>query len=126
MTLDFSTWFPVASISDLPYRHIFQGQLLGREYAIWRADDGNINIWENRCLHRGVRLSIGINGGSELKCQYHGWRYANIKKQTKSDLLIDYDNRLAACGDWLIHGRIESAFEAGFMVAKEIEKLYTS
>lgn len=56
----------------------------------------------------------------------HAWRYANIKKQTKSDLLIDYDNRLAACGDWLIHGRIESAFEAGFMVAKEIEKLYTS
>ncbi len=77
MNHDISTWFPVASISDLPYRHVFQGQLLGREYAIWRADDGHINIWENRCLHRGVRLSIGINEGSELKCQYHGWRYAN-------------------------------------------------
>jgi ferredoxin-NADP reductase len=24
-----------------------------------------------------VRLSIGINEGQELKCQYHGWRYAN-------------------------------------------------
>ena len=77
MKFDLSTWFPIASVSDLPYRHVFQGQLLGREYAIWRADDGNINIWENRCLHRGVRLSIGINEGSELKCQYHGWRYAN-------------------------------------------------
>ena len=77
MDVNLSTWFPVASVSDLPYRHIFQGQLLGREYAIWRADDGNVNIWENRCLHRGVRLSIGINEGSELKCQYHGWRYAN-------------------------------------------------
>ena len=77
MSLPISKWFPVANTSDLPYRHIFQGQLLGREYAIWRADDGNINIWENRCLHRGVRLSIGTNEGSELKCQYHGWRYAN-------------------------------------------------
>ena len=77
MKLALSKWFPVASISDLPYRHIFQGQLLGREYAIWKADDGNINIWENRCLHRGVRLSIGTNEGFELKCQYHGWRYAN-------------------------------------------------
>ncbi|GHA35995.1 ferredoxin [Devosia pacifica] len=28
-------------------------------------------------MHRGVRLSIGINEGAELKCQYHGWRYAN-------------------------------------------------
>jgi phenylpropionate dioxygenase-like ring-hydroxylating dioxygenase large terminal subunit len=47
-------------------RHVFQAQLLGREFAVWRADDGNVNVWENRCLHRGVRLSIGINEGSEL------------------------------------------------------------
>ncbi|MDB5527547.1 MAG: Rieske 2Fe-2S protein [Devosia sp.] len=72
-----TTWYPVASSTDLPLRHVFHGQLLGRELAIWRADDGNVNVWENRCLHRGVRLSIGINEGGELKCQYHGWRYAN-------------------------------------------------
>jgi ferredoxin-NADP reductase/nitrite reductase/ring-hydroxylating ferredoxin subunit len=72
-----TTWYPVASSTDLPFRHVFHGQLLGRELAIWRADDGNVNVWENRCLHRGVRLSIGINEGGELKCQYHGWRYAN-------------------------------------------------
>jgi ferredoxin-NADP reductase/nitrite reductase/ring-hydroxylating ferredoxin subunit len=70
-------WHPVAACHDLPDRHVFQGQLLGRELAVWRADDGYVNIWENRCLHRGVRLSIGINDGRELKCQYHGWRYAN-------------------------------------------------
>jgi ferredoxin-NADP reductase/nitrite reductase/ring-hydroxylating ferredoxin subunit len=70
-------WYPVASSADLPLRHVYHGQLLGRELAIWRADDGNVNVWENRCLHRGVRLSIGVNEGGELKCQYHGWRYAN-------------------------------------------------
>ena len=70
-------WHPVASASDLPYRHVHHAQLLGREFAVWRADDGYVNVWENRCLHRGVRLSIGINDGRELMCQYHGWRYAN-------------------------------------------------
>ncbi len=70
-------WHPIAASDDLPPRHVFHGQLLGRELAVWRADDGNVNVWENRCLHRGVRLSIGINEGAELKCQYHGWRYAN-------------------------------------------------
>ena len=70
-------WHPIASSDDLPFRHVFHGQLLGQELAVWRADDGNVNVWENRCLHRGVRLSIGINEGAELKCQYHGWRYAN-------------------------------------------------
>lgn len=72
-----AAWYPIASADDLPFRHVFHGQLLGREFAVWRADDGNVNVWENRCLHRGVRLSIGINEGAELKCQYHGWRYAN-------------------------------------------------
>ena len=70
-------WHPIAASSDLPPRHVFHAQLLGRELALWRADDGNVNAWENRCLHRGVRLSIGINDGTELVCQYHGWRYAN-------------------------------------------------
>jgi ferredoxin-NADP reductase/phenylpropionate dioxygenase-like ring-hydroxylating dioxygenase large terminal subunit len=70
-------WYPIAAANDLPPRHIFHGQLLGRELAVWRADDGFVNIWENRCLHRGARLSIGVNDGRELKCQYHGWRYAN-------------------------------------------------
>lgn len=72
-----AAWYPVASSDDLPFRHVYHGQLLGQELAIWRADDGYVNVWENRCLHRGVRLSIGINDGAELKCQYHGWRYAN-------------------------------------------------
>jgi ferredoxin-NADP reductase/nitrite reductase/ring-hydroxylating ferredoxin subunit len=70
-------WHPIAAAYDLPFRHVFHGQLLGREFAVWRADDGYVNVWENRCLHRGVRLSIGINDGRELKCQYHGWRYSN-------------------------------------------------
>jgi ferredoxin-NADP reductase/nitrite reductase/ring-hydroxylating ferredoxin subunit len=72
-----SRWYPIAASHDLPFRHVFHGQLLGRELAVWRADDGYVNVWENRCLHRGVRLSLGINDGRELKCQYHGWRYAN-------------------------------------------------
>ncbi|MFK7893944.1 MAG: Rieske 2Fe-2S domain-containing protein [Granulosicoccus sp.] len=72
-----SQWHPIASLDDLPYRHVFHAQLLGRELAVWRADDDHLNVWENRCLHRGVRLSIGINDGTELMCQYHGWRYAN-------------------------------------------------
>ena len=72
-----AAWYPIAASHDLPLRHVFHGQRLGREFAVWRADDGFVNIWENRCLHRGVRLSIGINDGRELRCQYHGWRYSN-------------------------------------------------
>jgi len=70
-------WYPIAASHDLPFRHVYHAKLLDQELAVWRADDGFVNVWQNRCLHRGVRLSIGINDGQELKCQYHGWRYAN-------------------------------------------------
>ena len=68
---------PIASSTDLAPRHVFFGRIWGQELACWRADDGHVNVWENRCLHRGVRLTLGVNLGTELMCQYHGWRYAN-------------------------------------------------
>ena len=68
---------PVVAGADLVPRHVVQSRLFGRALAIWRADDGFINIWEDRCIHRGMRLSAGVNDGAELVCQYHGWRYSN-------------------------------------------------
>ena len=71
------TWYPIAASDDLPHDHVYQAQLLGRELAVWRAGDEFVNVWENRCLHRGVRLTLGRNEGGELVCRYHGWRYAS-------------------------------------------------
>ena len=68
---------PVAACSDLVPRHVVRSRLFGRGLAIWKADDGFVNIWEDRCIHRGMRLSAGVNDGAELVCQYHGWRYSN-------------------------------------------------
>jgi nitrite reductase/ring-hydroxylating ferredoxin subunit len=70
-------WFPVARGAEVVLRHVAQTQLNGEEVAVWRDDAGSLNAWENRCPHRGVRLSIGTNTGTELRCQYHGWRFAS-------------------------------------------------
>jgi nitrite reductase/ring-hydroxylating ferredoxin subunit len=70
-------WFPIARSEEIIPRHVVHAQLLGQEIALWRDDAGLVNAWENRCPHRGVRLSIGINNGAELQCRYHGWRYAS-------------------------------------------------
>jgi nitrite reductase/ring-hydroxylating ferredoxin subunit len=70
-------WFPVARVEEVVPRHVVHAQLLGQEIALWRDDAGQLNAWENRCPHRGVRLSIGINDGKELRCRYHGWHYAS-------------------------------------------------
>lgn len=68
-------WYAVARADDLPPRHIFHGQLHGVELALWRADDDRVNAWENRCPHRSVRFTLGVNTGERLRCQYHGWQY---------------------------------------------------
>lgn len=69
-------WFPVAPSREVDRRAICQAKLLGQELAVWRSDDGAVNAWENRCVHRSVRLTIGLNLGMEVRCPYHGWRYA--------------------------------------------------
>ncbi len=71
-------WYPVAASTDAVAGHVVAGRLWGSDLVVWRDDNGSVNIWPDRCLHRGVRLSLGTNTGTELVCRYHGWRYASV------------------------------------------------
>jgi len=52
--------------------------------------------------------------------QVHRWKYANCPKQAGERSLIDNKNQIAACGDWCIRGRIESAFLSAEDVSSKI------
>ncbi|HZU62465.1 MAG TPA: Rieske (2Fe-2S) protein [Novosphingobium sp.] len=69
-------WVPVAASADLAPGHVYQTMLAGQGLALWRGDDGAVNVWEDRCPHRGVRFSAGDVVGGELRCVYHAWRFA--------------------------------------------------
>jgi nitrite reductase/ring-hydroxylating ferredoxin subunit len=70
-------WFAVSACGEVPHGHVAHTQLLGQELVLWRSTSGALNAWENRCPHRGVRLSLGTCVGEELRCQYHAWRFAS-------------------------------------------------
>jgi len=70
-------WYAVLRAAEAVPRHIAFVRLFDDEIAVWRDDDGRINAWENRCPHRGMRLTLGTNTGTEVKCRYHGWRFAS-------------------------------------------------
>ncbi len=53
---------------------------------------------------------IGHDARAAEHVQLHRWRYANIGKQSGPPAYVDDERRLAACGDWCLRGRIESAF----------------
>jgi phenylpropionate dioxygenase-like ring-hydroxylating dioxygenase large terminal subunit len=68
-------WHPVASSADVPTGKLVPVRLLGREVVLWRAAEGRVRAWEDRCPHRGTRLSIGRIYGNEVVCAYHGWHF---------------------------------------------------
>lgn len=48
----------------------------------------------------------------------HRWRYANVAQSAAQPYLIDRDNKLAACGDWCLEGRVEAAFISAMELAE--------
>lgn len=53
----------------------------------------------------------------------HRWLYANLPRQDGPAALIDPGNRLAACGDWCVHGRVEAAFTSATALADGLRPL---
>jgi phenylpropionate dioxygenase-like ring-hydroxylating dioxygenase large terminal subunit len=68
-------WIPIALGRDVPMGVTRAVIVDGREVVIWRGDDGVAHVWEDRCPHRGMRLSLGFVRGNALNCLYHGWQY---------------------------------------------------
>jgi nitrite reductase/ring-hydroxylating ferredoxin subunit len=50
-------------------------RLFDKEIVLWRDTDGVVHAWEDRCPHRGMRLSFGFVRGTHIACLYHGWQY---------------------------------------------------
>lgn len=70
-----ATWVANGLSQDLPSGVVMAGAWQGAELAIWRSASGRLAAWNDRCPHRGMRLSHGFVRGETLSCIYHGWVY---------------------------------------------------
>ncbi|MDH4415559.1 MAG: Rieske (2Fe-2S) protein [Rhizobium sp.] len=70
-----SPWIPVALSADIEAGTSAGTLVNGEERVVWRDDKGEIHVWEDRCPHRGMRMSFGFVRGDHIACLYHGWRY---------------------------------------------------
>ncbi|MEE9333238.1 MAG: Rieske (2Fe-2S) protein [Granulosicoccaceae bacterium] len=66
---------PIGLARDLAPKGVMRAQIGHTDIAIWRSTNGVVSAWENRCPHRGMRLSHGFVRGESLACAYHGWHY---------------------------------------------------
>jgi phenylpropionate dioxygenase-like ring-hydroxylating dioxygenase large terminal subunit len=70
----FNDWHPVASLAQLQVQPLCPVRLLGEDLVIWRTDE-RVMAWQDLCIHRGTRLSLGKIREGCLACPYHGWVY---------------------------------------------------
>ncbi|KPQ17771.1 MAG: Rieske [2Fe-2S] domain [Rhodobacteraceae bacterium HLUCCO18] len=70
-----SAWHVVGGWNHVQPGAACRVELPGAEIALWRTEAGAVHAWDNRCPHRGMRLSFGIVKGDRLACRYHGWHY---------------------------------------------------
>ena len=62
---------------------------LGDQLVLWRDGDGTVHALEDRCPHRGARLSLGRNFGDHLACCYHGVEVNGAGTVTKVPAVAD-------------------------------------
>ncbi len=71
------TWNFVGLEAEVPkagdYKRSYVGPI---PVVLARADDGSINVFENRCAHRGAEFCRHGQGNTrEFVCPYHQWTY---------------------------------------------------
>lgn len=68
-------WHVVGRSASFESGGIYPIRILGEDLILWRSGE-KLLAWQDLCIHRGVKLSLGkIQRGCELQCAYHGWTY---------------------------------------------------
>lgn len=67
-------WHAIARSEDVQENKITPARLLCEDLILWRCG-GEVKAWQDLCIHRGTRLSLGRIENHAVVCAYHGWSY---------------------------------------------------
>ena len=68
-------WYIAALSKELTSTKPLARKVYGKSYALYRDSTGKALAIEDRCLHRGTKLSEGRCTKQGITCPYHGWTY---------------------------------------------------
>lgn len=74
--LDPDYWYAVELEKNLPREGVVEVVFWKDSIALFRDVHGEIHAVENRCAHRGLKLTLGTVKQCSLRCAYHGWTYS--------------------------------------------------
>lgn len=67
-------WQAVAWSRDVPENTLVPVNVAGEDVVLWRTGE-TVRAWQDLCIHRGVKLSLGTVDNGCVRCAYHGWTY---------------------------------------------------
>lgn len=67
-------WHVAAHSEDVRDGNLVRATVLGEDLVLWRCGS-RVLAWQDLCIHRGARLSLGRVEAGRLICPYHGWEY---------------------------------------------------
>jgi phenylpropionate dioxygenase-like ring-hydroxylating dioxygenase large terminal subunit len=71
-----NAWFPAAVSSSLIADDAPMSlRLLGEDFVVFRATDGRVAVFAERCPHRGASLLLARTEDNALRCIFHGWKF---------------------------------------------------
>ncbi|XVQ14441.1 Rieske 2Fe-2S domain-containing protein [Spirillospora sp. CA-255316] len=65
-------WYALCRSDDIPAGGLVRLDRAGEELMVWRDSAGAVHVQEDRCPHRGARLTRGVHMGDRVACNYHG------------------------------------------------------
>lgn len=68
-------WQPIALSQNYVAGKARRVKILGTYYTLYRGNDGNMRLVQDRCPHRGTSLAYGWVEGDSIRCRYHGWKF---------------------------------------------------
>lgn len=69
-------WFQIAYSDELEAGKAEPLHYFGRDYVLYRGEDGVARVFDAYCPHLGAHLGYGGKvEGNAIRCPFHGWRY---------------------------------------------------
>jgi phenylpropionate dioxygenase-like ring-hydroxylating dioxygenase large terminal subunit len=69
-------WYVAGWSHDVPPGQIVPRVIAGEPIALYRRSDGSLVALADQCPHRQAPLSMGRLEGDDLRCMYHGLKFA--------------------------------------------------
>jgi renalase len=90
------------------------------QWADQHLEDNRDDVMEYLCRQTSEVIGCDVRQAGHLAL--HGWRFANIERQSGPTHFLCAAQRVGVSGDWLIQGRVEAAFKSGSDLAEALKR----